>query len=184
MIPDKVRCAFHRHAMFIWHRIITAASCFWKRSKICCSRVRKCPTMRFPVHQQITVAFQSTFKNKSHFFSDITTKCLWNFTSKQILMAVMTTKTWIFWRLKFLIVNTELEKHFYWESNQVFYYNRCITPKSVITLRSSSPRHCARAKQLLSKKCCCRGEQLAKLCPIWQAWDLKFRSNAPETNTF
>ena len=38
-------------------------------------------------------------------------------------------------------------------SNQIFHYTGCITPKRVTSLRDPSPRHCARATQLLSKKC-------------------------------
>ena len=47
-----------------------------------------------------------------------------------------------------------------------FIYTRCSTPKRVTSLRGPSPRHCARATQLLSKKCCSGGEPLATLCPI------------------
>ena len=36
--------------------------------------------------------------------------------------------------------------------DQEFHYTCCITPKRVTTLRGPSPRHCARATQLLSKK--------------------------------
>ena len=38
--------------------------------------------------------------------------------------------------------------------NRIFYYTRCITSKRVTSWRSSSPRHCALATQLLSKKYC------------------------------
>ena len=51
-------------------------------------------------------------------------------------------------------------------SNQIFHYTRCTTPKRVTSLRGPSPRHCARATQLLSKKCRSGGEPLATLCPI------------------
>ena len=37
--------------------------------------------------------------------------------------------------------------------DQIFYYTRWITPKRVTSWRGPSPRHCARATQLLSKKC-------------------------------
>ena len=54
------------------------------------------------------------------------------------------------------------------EVNQIkiFHYTRCITPKRVTSWRGPSPRHCARATQLLSKKCRSGGEPLATLCPI------------------
>ena len=42
--------------------------------------------------------------------------------------------------------------------NQVFHYTHCNTPKRVTSWRGPSPRHCARATQLLSKKCCIGGE--------------------------
>ena len=52
--------------------------------------------------------------------------------------------------------------------NQIksFIYTRCSTPKRVTSLRGPSPRHSARATQLLSKKCCSGGEPLATLRPI------------------
>ena len=49
------------------------------------------------------------------------------------------------------------------ESIQIFHYTRCITPKRVTTWRGPSPRHCARATQLRSKKCRSGGEPLATL---------------------
>ena len=52
------------------------------------------------------------------------------------------------------------------KSNQIFRYTRCSTPNRVTSLRGPSPRHCAWATQLLSKKCCSGGEPLATLCPI------------------
>ena len=52
------------------------------------------------------------------------------------------------------------------KSNQIFHYTRWITPKRVTSWRGPSPRHCARATQLLSKKCHDGGEPLATLCPI------------------
>ena len=36
--------------------------------------------------------------------------------------------------------------------NQILQYTRCNTPKRVTSWRGPSPRHCARATQLLSKK--------------------------------
>ena len=76
---------------------------------------------------------------------------------------------------------------FFWRlqarvSNQIFHYTRWITPKRVTSWRGPSPRHCARATQLLSKKCRSGGEPLATLCPIWPARDLNLRPPAPETN--
>ena len=34
------------------------------------------------------------------------------------------------------------------QGNQIFYYNRWVTPKRVTSLRGPSPRHCARATRL------------------------------------
>ena len=51
-----------------------------------------------------------------------------------------------------------------------------------LSFRSPSPCHCARATQLLLKKCCSSGKPLATLCPIWLARDLNLRSSAPEIN--
>ena len=52
-------------------------------------------------------------------------------------------------------------------SNQIFHYTRCNTPKRVTSWQGPSPHHCARATELLSKKCLSGGEPLATLCPIW-----------------
>ena len=65
---------------------------------------------------------------------------------------------------------------------QIIHYTRFITPKRVTSLRGPFTRHCARATQLLSKKCRMGGEQLAALCPIWPDRGLNFRPPAPETN--
>ena len=67
-------------------------------------------------------------------------------------------------------------------TNQIFHYTRCITPKRVTSLRGPSPRHWARATQLLSKKCHSIGEHLSTLRPVWPARDLNLRPPAPETN--
>ena len=64
----------------------------------------------------------------------------------------------------------------------MFPYTRCTMPKRVTSLRSPTPRPCARATQLLSKKYSSGGEPLATLCPIWPVWDLNLRPPAPETN--
>ena len=54
-------------------------------------------------------------------------------------------------------------------SNQIFHYKRCITPKRVMSwLGPSDLCYCTRATQLLSKKCHSRGEPLATLYPTWQ----------------
>ena len=45
------------------------------------------------------------------------------------------------------------KKAFSLSSNLIFHYPRWITPKRVTGWRGPSPRHCARATQLLSKKC-------------------------------
>ena len=45
-------------------------------------------------------------------------------------------------------------------------HSLCNTPKSVTSLRVASPRHCAWATQLLSKKIRNIGEPLATLCWI------------------
>ena len=66
--------------------------------------------------------------------------------------------------------------------NQIFHYTRCNTPKRATSSRGPSPSHCARATQLLSKKCLNGGEPLATLCPIWPARRLNLRLPAPETN--
>ena len=47
-----------------------------------------------------------------------------------------------------------------------FNHTRCITSKRGMSLRSPSPRHCARATQLLSKKNRGSGETLATLSSI------------------
>ena len=50
------------------------------------------------------------------------------------------------------------------KSNQIFHYSRCITLKRITSLHQDpSPRHCARATLLLSKKCRISGERLATL---------------------
>ena len=67
-------------------------------------------------------------------------------------------------------------------ANQIFDCTRCSTPKRVTSLRGPSLRHCARATQLLSKKCCSGVEPLATLCPIWPARDLNLWLPAPESN--
>ena len=53
------------------------------------------------------------------------------------------------------------------KSNSKFCYIICITPKRVTNWRGPSPRHCAQAAQLLSKKCCSGGKPFATLCSIW-----------------
>ena len=65
---------------------------------------------------------------------------------------------------------------------QIIHYTRCTTPKCVTSWRDPSPRHCARATQLLSIKCRNGGEPLATLCPIWLIWGLNLRLPAPEMN--
>ena len=67
-------------------------------------------------------------------------------------------------------------------SNQIFHYTCCIAPKRVTSLRGPSSRHCARAKQLFSKKCRNSGGPLATMCPMCPARDLNLRPTAPETN--
>ena len=66
--------------------------------------------------------------------------------------------------------------------NRIFDYTSCITPKRATILRGSSPRHCARATQLPSKKYRSVGKPLATLCPICPARDSNLRPPAPETN--
>ena len=53
--------------------------------------------------------------------------------------------------------------------------------KRVTSWWGPSLRHCARARQLLLKKCRSSGEPLATLSPIWPAQDLNIRLPAPET---
>ena len=55
-------------------------------------------------------------------------------------------------------------------------------PKRVTSWRRPSPRHCARAAQLLWKKCDSGGKPLATLCLISPARDLNLGPPAPETN--
>ena len=52
------------------------------------------------------------------------------------------------------------------KSNQTFHYTRWITPKRVTNWRGPSPRHCARATQLLSEKYRSDGEPLATLSDL------------------
>ena len=47
--------------------------------------------------------------------------------------------------------------------NQIIHYTCCNTPKRVTSRRGASPRHCARATQLLSTTCRSSGEPLATL---------------------
>ena len=66
---------------------------------------------------------------------------------------------------------------------QIFHYTSCTTPKRVTSLHGPSPRHCARATLILSKKCRSGGEPLATLmCFISSARDSNVRPPAPETN--
>ena len=62
--------------------------------------------------------------------------------------------------------DAQMKKKLAPKSNQIFHYTRWITPKRETSWRGPSPRHCARATQLLSKKCRSGGEPLATLCPI------------------
>ena len=69
--------------------------------------------------------------------------------------------------------------------SKLFHYRptRCITPKRVTSWQGPSPRHWARATQLLSKYR--RGGQpLTTQRPIWPTWNLNLRPPAIETNTF
>ena len=47
--------------------------------------------------------------------------------------------------------------------NQIFHYNRCITPKCVTSWWGPFPHHCSRTTQFLSKNYCGGGEPLAIL---------------------
>ena len=49
------------------------------------------------------------------------------------------------------------------KSKSKFFFTRCITLKHVMSLRCPSPRHCAQATRLISKKCRSSGEPLATL---------------------
>ena len=66
--------------------------------------------------------------------------------------------------------------------NQIFRYRRRFTSIRKTTIRDPSPRHCALATQLLSRKCCSGGEALPTLCQIWPTRDLNLTLPAPETN--
>ena len=52
------------------------------------------------------------------------------------------------------------------KSLSLFHYTRCNTPERVTSWRGPSPRHCARATQLLSKKCRNGGEPLATVSDL------------------
>ena len=67
-------------------------------------------------------------------------------------------------------------------TNQIFHYTCCITPKPVLSWRGPSLCYYAQATQLLSNKCCSGGKPLATLCSIWPARDLNLTPPAPETN--
>ena len=68
------------------------------------------------------------------------------------------------------------------EPNQTFCYTRWNTPKSVTSLRSPSPRHCAWATELPSKKYRSSSQPLAALNSIGRDRDLNLRPPAPTTN--
>ena len=52
----------------------------------------------------------------------------------------------------------------------------CISPKRVTSLQSPPPRHCARATQLLSKKCCSNGYAVPNLIgPRFEPQTSRFR---------
>ena len=68
--------------------------------------------------------------------------------------------------------------------NQICYYTRYIMSKRVTSLQGQSPCHCARAPQLLLKRYCSGGKQLATLRPIWQTQDSNLRPPAPQTKAF
>ena len=53
-------------------------------------------------------------------------------------------------------------------------------PKRVTSWPGPSPRHCALATLLLSKKCRSGGEPFAILGPIWPVWDFNLRPFAPK----
>ena len=55
-------------------------------------------------------------------------------------------------------------------------------PKPVMSWRGPCTRHCARATQLLSKKCRNGGEPLATLCTFWPVRGLNLRPPVPEKN--
>ena len=62
-------------------------------------------------------------------------------------------------------------------SNQIF-CSRCNTSKRVTSWRGPSPRHCARATQLLSKKCRGGGARMATLCLISSAGNLNLKPSS------
>ena len=90
---------------------------------------------------------------------------LWIFISRYAFLWVLMG---LYWSLSFLMSPYGSSSDLMFPSNQIksFIYTRCSTPKCVTSLRGPSPRHCARATQLLSKKCCSDDEPLATLCPI------------------
>ena len=58
------------------------------------------------------------------------------------------------------------------DQSKIFHYTRCNMLKCVMSWRGLFLRHCARATQLLSKKCHIDGEPLATLRMIQPALDL------------
>ena len=66
------------------------------------------------------------------------------------------------------------------QSNQIFHYSRSITLKRVASYVDQSPRYCAQATKLLSKKCPSRGDPLANMCLV--KVDSNFRLPSPEKN--
>ena len=65
-------------------------------------------------------------------------------------------------------------------SNQIFSYTCCITPKRVTNLLRPSPRYCARATRLLSKKC--RSSVASRWQHCGRFRGLNLRPSSTETN--
>ena len=63
-------------------------------------------------------------------------------------------------------------------SNKIFSFTRCTMQKRITSWRNPSPRHCARAIQILSTKCCSGGELLATVSDLTDPRNL--RPTVPE----
>ena len=71
------------------------------------------------------------------------------------------------------------------KKNQIFYHTHCITPKRVTSLWGPFLCHCACGNKPPFEEMSQQWRiAMGKLCPIWPAQDLMFRSPPPETNVF
>ena len=70
---------------------------------------------------------------------------------------------------------SNIAKLFHHKKKSNLHCSRCVSPKRVKSWWCPSPRHCAWATQLLSKKCRSDGDSLATLRPFWSATDSNSR---------